>query len=269
MRALTFIAVLLAAIIVPAPPAMAQATDFTVVNSASYLAGSVPPGALLSIFTNGQVTIDTVGRAFSPWTYYAPGNLYVEATCAEADEITPLPILYASPFQLNVYYPNQFGTEPFGTCANAGTSRITVHPATGMGPAMSKDLVTVLTHPGVFAAPDNAPSGQYVNGPATTALSTCLSQPASCPAANATLVVNLTGSEMCTYSCLSFDLAPVVNGVTGTYVQQTVSSIAWPSTGVERVWITVNAGTPAGEYRLRVRNNQNMESPPPLTVRLG
>jgi len=259
-------------------PVSAGGGSFVIANTASGLAEPVPRGALLSLFTEAPVSADT-GK-FIPWVTETEGGLYVEASCTTLRRIR-LPILSVRSFghQVDVYYPNSLGDEPFGYCDSDGDSEVMVQPAGGFGPAMVQPVLTVNGHPGIFTIGIN-PDGRHINGldGKITRLDECALAPVVCPVrtqgAPAMLQLRLTGAEMfvcnpCFFTNIIFELAPVVGGVVGTYQQQTVLSVVTVSMGIEEATIRLRPDLAGGEYRLRVRQALRPEFADPLTIRLG
>ena len=290
MRRIALAAVIgLALALQPALPAAAAGDTLTIANAASYVVDPVAGGALWVIYTDRPVTQDDKHHNFSPWATVGPGGLAVWATCAGADDIIALPMLYVGPAyegtQMNLYVPNATGPEPFGTCANFGPRHIWVQPAAGRGPVIERDVTVVAAHPGVFISPSGSePSGHHIDGltGAVTPLSQCAAMlpanPSVCRSSTlgeaGQLVLHLTGSEWfvcnpCNGTALMVELARVTNGVVGAYMPLFLGSLLRSSTGVETATVYLSPGTPAGEYRLRVRFNGQPVIPPPLTIELG
>lgn len=279
---------LLAAVTLTGPPVAASSVgEFVVSNAASGQTGPVPRGALLEVFVSGRISFEG-DHDFVPWEQVqTPGGVYVEASCG-TDSLMRLPIVSIrfgwDSTVITVYYPNSIGTEPFGTCADSGVSQFMVHAAAG--DPMVAEIDTVIAHPGIFAigAIGDAPDGVHVDqtsGAATQIVSCNERLPAdsgACPVrtngAPAQLRVALTGSEafaceLCAGSALVFELAPVVGGVTGAYVPQTLASLVSDGTGVEKATIVVRNDTAPGEYRLRARNTTRPELSESRRVELG
>lgn len=270
-----------------APAAGATGAPFVVVNSASQLAGPVPRGAQLSIFTVNRISREQA-RTFNPWkTTKAPDGLFVEASCGAAGSMMRLPLLYVGwsgdGSRIDVYYPNSIGPEPFGTCVDFGMSQVWVYPGSGYGDPLMAEVETILSHPGIFAIGD-VPKGDHVDGysgvmtPVITCNERLPADPTTCRVRTlgepAELLLDLTGAEAfvcdpCAGSPLIFELAPVVGGVVGTYVPQFMGRLIRKSTGVEQARIYLYADAAPGEYLLRVRNTLRPEFPPPLQVEFG
>jgi hypothetical protein len=281
--AVTMMIVTLAASLWVATPASA-ANTLTVTNAASYFSRVVPRGSLLALFTSQRVSGHTA--YFNPWVR-SSGALRVTASCVEEEAPAVLPILsiaeYGDGSQVNVYYPNAMGTEPWGSCANSGPSTITLFPDTGYGPPVSSDVVTVATHPGIFSG-GSAPSGIHRDTSGEETLLTSCSDlvpriPTKCrPRGNggipAEIFIYLTGAEwylctLCPAGGLTFELAPVVNGVVGAYVAQNLNSLTRYGDGVERAHIVLRPDVGPGEHRLRVRNSSSADIPEPLPIWFG
>lgn len=264
---------LMAIPLVAADPARAaEATDFTVVSAASFEGDfqgrAVPTGALLAIFPlGGTFPIDEYpADPDGTWPTSTPQGLRVTASCASYAATAAIPILYASPIQINVYWPNTDGPERYGDCPHLGTSRMTVHLPDGR--VIGHNLTTVAAHPGIFFTGDT-PSGVHrvgVTG-APTALTTCNdllpASPGACPVrssgTSATVEISLTGSE--TFACspcgsagLRFELARFSGGVLGPWTAQHLLSLqpVGRNPGRELAAIRLAPAVDPGEYRLRV-----------------
>jgi uncharacterized protein (TIGR03437 family) len=158
-------------------------TDFVVVNAASFEADSRPRGALLSVFTNAPVsdedeTFDGVETT--------PAGVSVEvANCTAGGPRRRLPIFYVGASgrgsQINVYWPNDVGREPYGGCTSPPLSAVfstfTVHTADGQ--AVAERLTTNPVLPGIFTSPRighyETATGRY------TSVRTCNQRPDRCP----------------------------------------------------------------------------------------
>ncbi len=273
-----------AVLIFGSPAPAAAAGTMTIGNSASYVRDPVPRGARLTINTDRVVSLDDRPTTFIPWVQHAPGGLTVTATCTYPAGNMLLPISFVGPSgyggsQINVYFPNDLGSEPFYRCANTGPSHIKVQPAGGGAP-IEMDAATVLSHPGIFSAA-GVPSGFHVD--LSTGQSTLLADCAEKLPADpkvcrprtegefARLVVLVTGAEwfvcgnQCGGSGLIFELAPVGGG----YRRLTLVSLEPDSTGVEKATLALDAYTSAGVHQLRVRFEGQPVVPPPLTIELG
>ncbi|WP_154814426.1 hypothetical protein [Actinophytocola xinjiangensis] len=269
----------------PAAAAITPTSDpFVVMNSASMQAGPVPRGARLSIVTADPLTLE-VPRVFTRWTQNTPAGTYVEATCGADGSLLRLPILAVDQVgegtRIDVYYPNSVGSEPFGTCADSGTSEFKVHPYGGA--PMTVEVETVPAHPGIFTVGD-APDGDHLDdfGGVTTPIVSCNerlpAEPAVCPVRvfgePAVLRITLTGSDVlacdpCPTGSIVFELARVTEGVPGPFVQQILGSLVRDGSGIERAKIYMYTDMLPGVYQLRVRNLLRPEFPPVLRVEFG
>ena len=277
-------------LVTPAPAgAAAPATDFTVVSAASYEGDfqgqAVPTGALLAIFPlGGTFPIDEYSSdPDGTWSTSTPSGLRVTASCASYAATTNIPILYAGPTQINVYWPNASGPERYGACPYLGTSRMTISLPNGQ--VLGHTLATVPAHPGIFFTGDT-PSGVHRDGAtgAPTPLTTCNdllpAGPGACPVrtsgAAATVEISLTGSEA--YACgpcgaagLRFELARLSGGVLGPWTPQTLLSLqpAGQNPGRELATVRLAPATTAGEYRLRVAAPSGPSAAQSLHVEFG
>jgi uncharacterized protein (TIGR03437 family) len=281
ITAVTTMIMMLPALLWASAPASAAPNILTVVSSASYFQNKVSTGSLVSLFTTEPVTGDP-SRSFDPWVQDGPGGVYVLATCADEEHFMKLPILYIGRFQVNAYIPNGMGSEPWGTCPYSGPATFVLQPAVGYGSYVVSNLTTVATHPGIFSA-GSAPSGSHfdIRAPKETILTECASlapNPVVCPPRNngvaAELVLYLTGAEWfvcepCPQDGLIFELAPVVNGVVGAYVPQTLLMLESTSAGLEKARVRLRTDVAGGENRLRVRNSVSSDIPQPLPIFFG
>jgi uncharacterized protein (TIGR03437 family) len=285
---ISMIVTALAAITPGVGHASAGTGSMTVVNSASYQAGPVPRGALLTIYTTERVTPEEYW-GYNPWAPQTNHGLWVEASCMNQNNFRRLPILYngwdrrGSGNQINVYYPNSIGKEPFGRCANSGTSTIRVHPADG-GAAVTGEVLMLPAHPGIFMANggDESPDGDHLIGSTRTPLSSCRklleTNANACPVRGGTVAsvveVRLTGAEWftcdpCSTNDLVFELATKADAPESLWVRQELQSLAAIGIGAERARIKVRTDTAPGKYYLRVRNSFRSEFPAPLRVDFG
>jgi hypothetical protein len=269
----------------------ASATSVTdplrVTNAASHVPGPVPRGAMLNVFVPGQFTLEP-DQDFDPWERgQTPLGMFVEASCTGSSRMR-LPMLSVRTrwegSYITVYYPNSVGSEPFGACANSGISQIAVHQA--FGEPMTVEIETVNGHPGIFTVGPlgDIPDGTHAGGASgtETRIIDCNqrlpAEPNACPVRTdgdpARLRLLLTGSEVfdcdpCPGSPLIFELAPVVGGVTGAYVPQTLASLVEDSLGVEKATVVLRGDTAPGEYWLRVRNTLQPDFSQRLRVEFG
>jgi uncharacterized protein (TIGR03437 family) len=280
-------------------PAAAQDLNvITLVNSASF--GPAPMalarGSFITIFTQRPVTNEGSSINPFPWSTKLAGVSVTTDRC-NGIETTALPILFVGPSgtgtQINLYYPNDIGNEPLGTCRTTDTfDLISVAPKPGFE-ANASGFVnrTVLSQPGVFmdfrapASDGGVPAGFHLNAQTgkQTSFLDCNADPTRCPVSTAGrqnfLIAFTTGGEI--FACptasqpcnaarrLTFSLtAPG-----GQPVEQPLSFYGPAGfLGQEQANIQIHPQTTAGEYRLSVgfsfqnstfRNNQR------LLVRLG
>jgi len=268
-------------------PAGSAAADFTAVNSASLEGGPLPRGAYITIFTDTPVTDETVSPPF-PWPDTAGGVVVDTDSCAPGVN-GRLPIQFVGPSgsgtQINVYYPNDYGSEPFGTCLLFGppTETLSVTPKPGFGGRFSKTISTVPARPALWQRGD-APDGYHrdvVTG-AQTPIAECNQDPARCPVATAGrpnhLVVDTGGLEI--YSCpvptlmctgeprASFRLTPPG----GQPIEQPLDFLG--DTGIfgkEQADIALRNDLQPGDYRLsaRITPSGSPAYAQELLVRLG
>jgi hypothetical protein len=276
------------AAVLPTAPAAASSPSFTVTHSATFEVG-VASGTFFTIFTDVRVSPDDYHPY--PWVDTADGGLEVWASCLDYSDLRQMPIGFVGTSlgvtQINSYLPNSIGPEDF-RCADEGKSQIVVRSAEGYPSLVPVDMMTVNGHPGIFAV-GSAPAGTHVDGDSrlVTPLSSCNDMlpvdPKACPVRTngepAELYVRLTGAEPflcnpCTGNGITFELAPVHDGVVGTYVPQQLGSLiridsdGTPS-GVQEAKIYVLGSTEAGEYRLRVRTFTTPNPVQQLQVELG
>jgi uncharacterized protein (TIGR03437 family) len=267
-------------------PAGTAAADFRAVSSASFEDGPLPRGSLITIFTDTPVTDETVSNPF-PWPDSAGGVIVDTDGCAP-DVNGRLPVLFVGPrgagTQINVYYPNDYGTEPLGTCLVPGPAMetLSVTPKPGFGGRFSKTVMTVPARPALWTSGD-APDGFHVDSAtgARTPLATCNANPARCPVTTRGRLNRLSfltaGVEI--FSCpvpvrvcdasprLSFRLtAPG-----GRPVEQPLDSLGPSSVfAKEQAAVTLRAGTVPGTYRLSAAlAGSPAPSTQQLLVRLG
>lgn len=271
---------LAAALVAPA------SSSFTVVNSASFQAGPVARGALLTIYTTPKVSPDK--RSVYDWVPQTPNGLIVEASCNGRDDLQRMPITFVGEAfggnHINFYYPNELSPEQerFGTCENTGESRIRITPAGG-GIPLEEELDTLMGHPGIFMAGE-APSGDHATASGgTTVLADCRTRlqtnPKACPvrtsAGPGELWLHLTGAEWfrCEPTCdrddIFFELATRKDAPGLEWVPQTIQRIFTAGTGHERAVVRLKQDTAPGVYWIRVRNTFRKEFPDPLRVDLG
>jgi hypothetical protein len=284
------------AALAPGASASASEPSFTVTNSASFDAGPVPRGALLTIFTDVKVSGDSY-QPYDPWTYRASGGLQVWASCEGYYDLEPMVINYVGDSldgtQINFYLPNSTPPEPYGTCDDEGRTRFVVYSAHGYPSLSPRDIVTVPQHPGIFAV-GLAPSGNHEDGAtlAQTALTECNKQvPSNADACRARtdnrpakLSLHLTGADQllcgpppqpttCAGKPIFFQLAPVTRDGVGTYVTQNLLSITpmLPNApgAAEVALIELQPDTPGGEFRIRVVTPLNPDPRQVLVVWLG
>jgi uncharacterized protein (TIGR03437 family) len=271
------------ALLVPAAPA---AADFRAVTSASFEEGPLPRGSFITIFTDTPVTDETVTNPF-PWPDSA-GGVVVDTDGCAPDVNGRLPVLFVGPrsggTQINVYYPNNFGSEPLGTCLVPGPAMetLSVTPKPGFGGRFSKTIRTVPARPALWTS-GAAPDGVHVDAAtgARTPLATCNANPARCPVTTNGRLNRLSfltsGVEI--YSCplparacdanprLSFRLtAPG-----GRPVEQPLDALGPSSVfSKEQADVTLRAGTVPGTYRLSASlAASGVPSAQQLLVRLG
>jgi hypothetical protein len=270
------------ALAVPGSPAAASGGTFTVTSAASFEEGQAI-GSLLAAFPSRQVTDEYFdgGGDWHNWRTETPATgVFVEASCNGPDDLRRLPILFTDGFQLNLYWPDNNGFEPFGTCSYVGEGHMVIHPAGG-GEPMTKTVIIADSHPGIFAVGD-APNSNYVDPFFTigTPFPYCNSQlpsvnPYQCPVTSygrlGQFELLLTGADhFVHFGGLKVQLAKVVPGGLDPWADQTL--LALTSTDVvgrEKAVVQLAPDTQPGEYRLRVVTNGAQQSQQLLHVEFG
>ncbi|GIH10856.1 hypothetical protein Rhe02_89230 [Rhizocola hellebori] len=221
-----------------------------VANSASFETGPFASGGFLTAYTRLPVTDEAQGFSFVSAT---PAGLSVRSSACGG---LSMPITYAGPSgfggtQINFYVPNDFGSEPYGSCPASGGTTFTIHPSAGYGPDLTKAETLVDFRPALFTAGD-APAGYHLNvvTGATTSFSSCNTNPSACPVSTGGqqnfLIVFTTGGEK---GIPTFSLAPLGGG----YTPQPLPFYGYAGfIGQEQGNVQIAGGTSAGEKRLRI-----------------
>ncbi|HKT00972.1 MAG TPA: hypothetical protein VJT31_15700 [Rugosimonospora sp.] len=255
-------------LLVPAPPpaATTPVTTFTMAHSGSYESDAnghrLPRGALLTIFPDSAATDET--QIFSPWVTATPHGLSIQASCSAEDALINLPILYASPLQINTYLPNDVGTEPYGICSYTGPTPILLHTTTGQ--VIEHDLGTVPSHPGGFLEGDGVtPVGFHQSG---TRVLDCRTGDKSCPLSAggvpALLRLYLTGAELFTCAGCQAGIQFLFNGR-----KQATVDVQTVSLGVEVATIRLTDVSGPGTYQVTITSTAPQQSSEVMQVRLS
>lgn len=159
----------------------APAVPLVIENSASFEPGQVPSGALLTILVPARITQEP-DQAFEPWSTTAPDKLRIEADCRAGGAPVSLPLRAVTAYstgdggsgtRVDVYYPNSWGDEPWGTCDDAGQAvRVTVYPQGDPTKALAGTVRVVPLHPGLFGVGTGV-LGVLVHGTQQVPLSSC------------------------------------------------------------------------------------------------
>lgn len=251
-------------------PAAAAGDSLFIANAASYETTALPRGALFAIYPDRVVSVQHHG-SFNPWTRMTPDGLWVEATCAATGATTALPILYAGflgPLdgkynQINVYFPNAAGPEPWGGCAASGPTEIRVHSALEPGTVLTRTVPMVALHPGAFLSANQAPTGSIVANGSTTPLSDCNvpGPSAACrPALGAELTMLTTGADAAADCTCASEVGVVVNRlaadgttVAGPEIRLSATAVTRKDLGTELLHVPIST-LAAGTYRIRAWN---------------
>ncbi|HEU4426090.1 MAG TPA: hypothetical protein VFR67_26435 [Pilimelia sp.] len=279
------------ALLAPAAPAAAE-NEFEVTHSASYENATVPTGAVLAIFTSVPVTTKT--HYVPPeWEQELDDGLYVQASCKSDGTPIKLPILYAgasgSGTQLNVYYPNDKGDEPWGECPFIGESRFLIHPAANLDPPaknMTRTIIVVPAHPGMYGADGGAPAGEHLDrvSEESMAHSRCRellpADPTQCRVRTngkpAEITLVLTGADM--LACdpcgvpenFGFQLHKVVDDeIVGDPIVPDIIHVKRIGQGVEEARLRLPEDLDEGTYRIRSWTEWSGVSPQDMRVEFG
>jgi hypothetical protein len=251
------------------------------------------------VFTNAPVT--TENQTFQPFVDETPAGVSLEVdNCIPGTPPRKLPILYVGPAgpgtQVNVYFPNDIGTEPYGPCASPPVSAVLSNFTlrTAYGTTITKRLSNHPIYPGIKyagAAVGNPPDGWHLDrrSGAYTPFTVCDIDPARCPVTSGgqpnLLVLLTTGGELrsCNApgfaSCDSdlvprFRLAAVTDGQIGSPVVQSLAyygPTGFGSLGEEQANVVLRPDTQPGEYRvsMTVPGLPNQTPQQQIRVRLG